>query len=35
MEPEGTLVAGQRLGKRIPADMKQRDNAVAKAADSW
>jgi hypothetical protein len=35
MVPEDTSVARQRLGKYVPAEKKQCDNAVAKAEDSW
>jgi hypothetical protein len=35
VKPEKTPIVGQRLVKHIPAKTEQRDNAVARAADSW
>jgi hypothetical protein len=35
VEPEETSLARQRLGKHVPSETKQRDNAVARAAASW
>jgi hypothetical protein len=35
VEPQETSIARQRLGKHVPAETNQRDNAVARAADSW
>jgi hypothetical protein len=35
MEPEEMFIAEQQLGKHVPAETKQRYNAVARAVVSW
>jgi hypothetical protein len=35
VEPEETFIAEQQIGKHVPAETKQRDNAVARAVQSW